>query len=192
MIRPRSRRTMIRWIPVCGPAPRRYWVSGAPEGCLTVKAIFTVPGCATRVGVNPESAKVRAGPIVGTVGREEPEQPASINTAAQARRTRLIAGRLPSCPVALAHIPATWETPPVVLVAAALAALLFVQAFVRLRRRRPDHAPWPRAVLFAAGLALLVLPVLSPLDAIGDDYLLSAHMLQHVLIGDAAIGRAGA
>jgi putative membrane protein len=89
--------------------------------------------------------------------------------------------------VALAHFRATWETPPVVLVAAVLAALLFAQAFVRLRRRRPDHAPWSRAVLFAAGLALLVLPLLSPLDSAGDDYLLSAHMLQHVLIGDAAV-----
>jgi putative membrane protein len=89
--------------------------------------------------------------------------------------------------VVLAHIPATWETPPAVLVAAPVAALLFVQAFVRLRRRRPDHAPWTRAVLFGVGLALLVLPVLSPLDAVGDEYLLSAHMLQHVLIGDAAV-----
>ena len=87
----------------------------------------------------------------------------------------------------LAHFSATWETPPVVLVAAPVAALLFTQAFVRLRRRRPDHAPWTRAVLFGAGLALLVLPILSPLDAAGDDYLLSAHMLQHVLIGDAAV-----
>ena len=86
-----------------------------------------------------------------------------------------------------AHFPATWETPPAVLVAAPLAALLFAQAFVRLRRRRPDHAPWTRAALFGAGLALLVLPVLSPLDAAGDEYLLSAHMLQHVLIGDAAV-----
>lgn len=41
-------------------------------------------------------------------------------------------------------------------------------------------------MLFAAGLALAVLPLVSPLDAAGDDYLLSAHMLQHVLIGDAA------
>src|SRR5206468_459235 len=32
-----------------------------------------------------------------------------------------------------------------------------------------------------------VLPLLSPLDAVGDNHLLSAHMLQHVLIGDAAI-----
>ena len=85
-----------------------------------------------------------------------------------------------------AHFPATWETPPAVLVAAPLAALLFAQAFVRLRRRRPDYAPWTRALLFGAGLVLLVLPVTSPLDAAGDDYLLSAHMLQHVLIGDAA------
>jgi cytochrome c oxidase assembly factor CtaG len=76
--------------------------------------------------------------------------------------------------------------PPAVLIGAVLAAVLFTQAFVRLRRRRPDHAPWNRAVLFAAGLALLVLPLLSPLDHIGDEELLSAHMLQHVLIGDAA------
>ena len=87
----------------------------------------------------------------------------------------------------LAHFSATWEAPPAVLVAAPLMALLFVQAFVRLRRRRPDHAPWSRAVLFGAGLVLLVGPVVSPLDALGDDYLLSAHMLQHVLIGDAAV-----
>ena len=89
--------------------------------------------------------------------------------------------------MALAHLSAAWEAPPAVLLPAALAAVLFVQAFLRLRRRRPDHAPWTRALLFGAGLALLVLPLLSPLDAAGDDDLLSAHMLQHVLIGDAAL-----
>jgi len=76
--------------------------------------------------------------------------------------------------------------PPAVLLGLALAVVLFVQAFVRLRRRRPEHAPWSRAVLYAAGLALLVLPLVSPLDHLGDEELLSAHMLQHVLIGDAA------
>ena len=85
----------------------------------------------------------------------------------------------------LAHASSSWEAPPAVLFGAALAAVLFAQAFVRLRRRRPDHAPWSRPVLFAAGLALLVLPLVSPLDHIGDEELLSAHMLQHVLIGDA-------
>jgi cytochrome c oxidase assembly factor CtaG len=85
-----------------------------------------------------------------------------------------------------AHLTATWETPPTVLIGAALALALFVQAFVRLRRRRAEHAPWSRALLFAAGLALLVVPLVSPLDHVADEELLSAHMLQHVLIGDAA------
>jgi len=89
--------------------------------------------------------------------------------------------------VPVSQVSGDWHAPAAVLTAAGLAALLFAQAFVRLRRRgRLDHAPWTRALLFAAGLALGVLPLVSPLDAAGDQYLLSAHMLQHVLIGDAA------
>jgi putative membrane protein len=88
--------------------------------------------------------------------------------------------------VPIAHLSASWETPPTVLIGVGLALVLVAQAFVRLRRRRPDHAPWSRAVLFAAGLTLLVVPLVSPLDHVGDEELLSAHMLQHVLIGDAA------
>lgn len=86
----------------------------------------------------------------------------------------------------IAHVSWSWQSPPFVLLPAAIALLLFVQAFVRLRRRRPDLAPPTRPLLFAAGLALLVLPLVSPLDEVGDQNLLSAHMLQHVLIGDAA------
>jgi putative membrane protein len=89
--------------------------------------------------------------------------------------------------VPVSRVADDWQAAPLVFVAATLAAVLFTQAFVRLRRRgRADHAPWTRPVLFAAGLALAVLPLVSPLDAAGDQYLLSAHMLQHVLIGDAA------
>jgi len=81
---------------------------------------------------------------------------------------------------------ADWSAPTVVVLGAALALLLFAQAFARLRARRTDLAPWSRAALFGAGLALVVLPLVSPLDVAGDDRLLSAHMLQHVLIGDLA------
>src|SRR5262249_20152130 len=72
-----------------------------------------------------------------------------------------------------------------VLFAAAAAALLrFAHAFVRLRRRgRRDHAGWDRAVLFTAGLALSTLPLVV-LDEAADRRL-SAHMLEHVLVGDA-------
>jgi cytochrome c oxidase assembly factor CtaG len=68
---------------------------------------------------------------------------------------------------------------------AALAALLFVRAVVRLRRRgRPDLAGWDRIALFAAGLGLSVFSLVGPLDRLADASLLSAHMGQHVLIGD--------
>ena len=76
---------------------------------------------------------------------------------------------------------------PWVLLAAAVGAGFFLRGFVRLRRRgRSDHATWARLVLFGLGLALMVLPLVSPLDVVGDHFLLSAHRLQHVLIGDAA------
>lgn len=80
----------------------------------------------------------------------------------------------------------TWTFAAGPVAVAAVAALLFAQGFVRLRRRAPQHAPWTRAAVFALALAAGVLPLVSPLDGIADDYLLSAHMLEHVLIGDVA------
>ena len=69
--------------------------------------------------------------------------------------------------------------------AAAVAAVLFAQAAIRLRRRgRADLAGWDRAALFALGLALSVFALVGPLDRLADDELLTAHMGQHVLIGD--------
>jgi putative membrane protein len=80
-----------------------------------------------------------------------------------------------------------WDPAPAVVVGAGVALTLFGQAFVRLRQRgRADHADWTRPLLFLIAIALGTLPLVSPLDEIGDSYLLSGHMLQHVLIGDAA------
>jgi len=79
-----------------------------------------------------------------------------------------------------------WNADPLVVAGAAVAGMLYARGFVRLRRRgRPDLASPGRAALFAAGLAAVVLPLVSPLDALGDRSLLSAHMLEHVLVGDA-------
>jgi cytochrome c oxidase assembly factor CtaG len=86
----------------------------------------------------------------------------------------------------LAHSPG-WQLAPIVLVAAGVAAALFAHGFVRLRRRgRTDHAGWGRAVLFAAAVAVALVALVSPLDGIAEEDLLSAHMLQHVLLGDLA------
>lgn len=71
------------------------------------------------------------------------------------------------------------------IVASAVAGLLFVQAFVRLRRRgRADLAGWDRVALFGIGIGLTVFALVGPLDNLADSKLLSAHMGQHVLIGD--------
>jgi putative membrane protein len=71
------------------------------------------------------------------------------------------------------------------LIAAAVAALLFLQGVVRLRRRgRADLVGWDRIALFATGLAVSVFALVGPLDRLADEKLLSAHMGQHVLIGD--------
>jgi cytochrome c oxidase assembly factor CtaG len=81
----------------------------------------------------------------------------------------------------------TWEPAPFVLGGAGLMLALFAGAFVRLRRRGcRRHATWPRAALFALAIAGGTLALVSALDEAGDHYLLSAHMLQHVVIGDAA------
>ena len=69
--------------------------------------------------------------------------------------------------------------------AAGVAAVFFARGFRRLRRRgRADLAGWGRAVLFGLAVALGLLALLSPLDAVAEDELLSAHMLQHVVVGD--------
>jgi putative membrane protein len=88
-------------------------------------------------------------------------------------------------------IASAWEAPPAVLIGSALALALFAQAFFRLRRRgRGDHAGWDRAALFAGAVILGTLALVSPLDYVGEEYLLSAHMLQHVVIGDLAVALA--
>ena len=93
-------------------------------------------------------------------------------------------GTIPA--VLLAH--AVWTAPPAVFAAIGLACLLFGQGWLRLRRRgRPDLASWSRVALFGAGIFVVLMGLISPIDTIGENHLLWVHMLQHVLIGDAAI-----
>ncbi|PWU17415.1 MAG: hypothetical protein C5B48_15985 [Candidatus Rokuibacteriota bacterium] len=86
----------------------------------------------------------------------------------------------------LSKLASAWQLEALVLVTSAIALLLFAQGFARLRRRgRHDHAALGRAVLFVVAVAAGTLALVSPLDAAGESYLLSAHMLQHLVIADA-------
>ena len=88
----------------------------------------------------------------------------------------------------VASIAEKWPFEPVVAAACLLALALFVQGFVRLRRRgRRDHAGRGRAVLFVTAVSLTYLALASPISAVGEDRLLAAHMLEHLLFADLAI-----
>jgi cytochrome c oxidase assembly factor CtaG len=80
-----------------------------------------------------------------------------------------------------------WSLDPLVLALAAVAVAFFVSGWRRLRRRRPELAPWSRLALFLAGVGVVLVGLLSPLDAIAEEYLQSAHLLQHVLIADLGV-----
>ncbi len=90
-------------------------------------------------------------------------------------------------PVPIWKLGDTWRVSLGVIIPAAILLMLFAQAFLRLRARgRTDHAGWDRALLYGIALTLGTLALVSPLDAAGEQYLLSLHMVQHVTIGDAA------
>lgn len=68
--------------------------------------------------------------------------------------------------------------------AAAVALVLYAQGFVRLRRRRRALAPAWAAVCFAAGVGVGLAALLSRLDRLAEAHSLTAHMTQHLLLGD--------
>lgn len=69
---------------------------------------------------------------------------------------------------------ANWEWEPSVVAGCALLAL----GYLWLTRNRTPA----RTVSFFGGVLLLLLDLVSPLDALGDEYLFSAHVLQHFLL----------
>jgi cytochrome c oxidase assembly factor CtaG len=79
----------------------------------------------------------------------------------------------------------SWTLDPFQLAPVALVAFAYGRR-ARTLRARGTPVPRPRALLFALGIALLVLAFASPVAAIGEQELFSFHMLQHVLIGDLA------
>ncbi|HEY1706171.1 MAG TPA: cytochrome c oxidase assembly protein [Trebonia sp.] len=77
---------------------------------------------------------------------------------------------------------ATWQFAPAVSIPLILLAALYLGGTRPVARRHPAR-PWPRsrALSFAAGLAAVAVATQGP-DAVYDDVLLTAHMVQHLLL----------
>jgi putative membrane protein len=73
---------------------------------------------------------------------------------------------------------------PILVLLLLLASSLYVRALRVLRQRRLGVSPWQQAAWWI-GIGLLTIALLGPPDAY-DDRLLSAHMSQHLLLGDIA------
>ena len=66
-----------------------------------------------------------------------------------------------------------WEVHPSVIIGC---VALLIWYFL------PSPRSLPRAVVYVLGVGILCLSLVSPLDPLGDTYLFSAHMLQHLLL----------
>jgi putative membrane protein len=87
------------------------------------------------------------------------------------------------------HAPSwsSWTIDPVLIAVLLAAAWLYSRGYARAKRLAGDRAPGISHWLpYGLGLATLAVALMSPLDAVGDGYLLSAHMGQHLLLSDVA------
>ena len=93
------------------------------------------------------------------------------------------------------HPQIQWFADPAVLAPIALMVWIYVRRF-RQSRRESGGGRGPgwgargagplQAIAFAGGILALLAALVSPIDGLGSDYLFSAHMVQHVLLGDIA------
>lgn len=79
----------------------------------------------------------------------------------------------------------SWSFDPIAILALLGASYVYARMYRRAASRSAavGAGHW---MPYAAGIATLAIALLSPIDAIGDGWLLSAHMLQHVLLSDVA------
>ncbi|MFZ1154143.1 MAG: cytochrome c oxidase assembly protein [Solirubrobacteraceae bacterium] len=79
----------------------------------------------------------------------------------------------------------SWSLDPVAILALIAASVVYARMY-RLAASRSSAVGAGHWAPYAGGILALAIALLSPLDAIGDHWLLSAHMAQHVLLSDIA------
>jgi cytochrome c oxidase assembly factor CtaG len=86
-----------------------------------------------------------------------------------------------------AHPQIHWLPDPTVLAPIALLVGLYSWRFAHARREAQGRGAGAlQAAAFTGAVLALLGALVSPIDRLGEDYLFSAHMLQHVLLGDMA------
>src|ERR1700759_3142902 len=82
---------------------------------------------------------------------------------------------------ALEDLLRSWSVPMAPLISLSIALVLYLRGWMAARVKRGRELPAWRAASFVAGLVMLWMALASPIDAM-DDYLLTAHMIQHFIL----------
>jgi putative membrane protein len=89
--------------------------------------------------------------------------------------------------VTTAHPHYSWTFDPAQLIVVALFVVIYVRRFVRAREEEGGRGAGPRQfAAFVAAVIVMLIALVSPVDSLGEDYLFSMHMVQHILLGDIA------
>lgn len=87
----------------------------------------------------------------------------------------------------MTHPQVEWHFAPTVLLPLVLYAGIYLWRFRAARRDEGGRgAGFAQLGCFALALTALIAAVVSPIDGLGEEYLFSAHMFQHILLGDIA------
>ncbi len=87
----------------------------------------------------------------------------------------------------VAHPAYRWTLDPSVLAAVAIGAYFYVRRFRQARAEAGGRGAGLReAACFAAAVIVVLIALISPVDYVGEHYLFSVHMFQHLLLGDIA------
>jgi putative membrane protein len=83
------------------------------------------------------------------------------------------------------HLHWTFSVP--ILIPIGAYVWFYVRRFREVRRTSGPRGAGPRQLAaFIGSLVVILIALVSPLDSLGEDYLFSAHMVQHLLLGDIA------
>src|SRR5262249_10462357 len=74
-----------------------------------------------------------------------------------------------------------WSLPPFLTLFSVLAVVLYVRGWTRGHALRPNRLPAWRAICFCSGVLAFWLAIASPIGVF-DDVLLTAHMVQHLIL----------
>lgn len=87
----------------------------------------------------------------------------------------------------MSHVPGwgSWSFDPLAILGLLAASVAYARVY-RRAASRSEAVGAGHWIPYAAGILALAAALLSPLDAIGDRWLLSAHMAQHILLSDLA------